>query len=262
MLTPKLLGGTDLLISPLSLGTVKFGRTEGVHYPEQFILPSDQVIADLIYLARDVGINCLDTAPAYGASEERLGQFFKKNNVRQQFILATKAGEQFQNGESQFNFSKDAIVRSIDLSLKKLNTDYLDILLIHSHGKDLELLNSEVLNTLFAMKKQGKIRFFGMSSKTVEGGIASLEWCDLAMVTLNMQYTEELPVIEKAYEEKKGILIKKAFGSGHLFKTIALKEQLKFIFEIKGISSIVIGTINFDHLRESAQATEEILKYI
>ena len=105
LLSKKQLGQTDLFISPLSLGTVKFGRTEQVRYPDQFKLPDDVSMADLIYLARDAGINCLDTAPAYGASEERLGAFFKKNPIRSDFILSSKVGEQFQQGQSHFDFS-------------------------------------------------------------------------------------------------------------------------------------------------------------
>lgn len=66
------LGDTGLAVSPLGLGTVKFGRDQGVKYPSGFTIPDDREAADLLALARDLGINLIDTAPAYGRSEERL----------------------------------------------------------------------------------------------------------------------------------------------------------------------------------------------
>ena len=69
----RTLGSTGMSLSPLGLGTVKFGRNQGVKYPSHFDLPSDQQIRNLLAQAQDLGINLLDTAPAYGISEERLG---------------------------------------------------------------------------------------------------------------------------------------------------------------------------------------------
>ena len=63
------LGATGLQVSPLGLGTVKFGRNQGVKYPQAFNLPSDREALALLELAWDLGINLLDTAPAYGESE-------------------------------------------------------------------------------------------------------------------------------------------------------------------------------------------------
>ena len=67
------LPGTDMMISPIGLGTVKLGRDQGVKYPDSFTIPDDKAAADLLALSHDLGINLLDTAPAYGRSEERLG---------------------------------------------------------------------------------------------------------------------------------------------------------------------------------------------
>ncbi len=68
------LGGTGIRVSSLGLGTVKFGRNEQVKYPRAFQLPDDRQIRALLELAIDLGINLLDTAPAYGSSMERLGK--------------------------------------------------------------------------------------------------------------------------------------------------------------------------------------------
>ena len=68
------LGNTGMTVSVLGLGTVKLGRNQAVKYPEPFELPDDAQARRLIDRARDLGINLLDTAPAYGTSEERLGR--------------------------------------------------------------------------------------------------------------------------------------------------------------------------------------------
>ena len=71
------LGSSGLLVSPLGLGTVKLGRDQGVKYPNGFRIPDDDEARMLLKLARDLGINLIDTAPAYGRSEERLGPLLR-----------------------------------------------------------------------------------------------------------------------------------------------------------------------------------------
>ena len=73
MIPRRMLGNTGIEVSIISLGTVKFGRNQGVKYPKLFNLPTDAEIAALLHDAKQLGINLLDTAPAYGKSEERLG---------------------------------------------------------------------------------------------------------------------------------------------------------------------------------------------
>ena len=107
-----LLGNTDIVISRIGLGTVKFGRNQQVHYPQGFDLPTDKAILDLLSLARDLGINLLDTAPAYGSSEERLGKLLK--GQRDQWVLATKAGEEFIDGASHYDFKPQTLRRRIE----------------------------------------------------------------------------------------------------------------------------------------------------
>ena len=68
------LGSTGIEVSPLGLGTVKIGRNEQVKYPRGFEIPDDVQVSELIAMAWDLGINFIDTAPAYGSSEDRLGR--------------------------------------------------------------------------------------------------------------------------------------------------------------------------------------------
>src|SRR3990167_585300 len=94
----KPLGSTDIFVSPIGLGTVKFGRNQGVKYPAHFTLPSDKEITTLLHLCLELGINLLDTAPAYGTSEERIGKCLPTS--RKDWVIITKAGETFENGNS------------------------------------------------------------------------------------------------------------------------------------------------------------------
>src|SRR4051812_1449779 len=92
-------------VSPLGLGTVKFGRNQGVKYPggEGFSLPLDREIEEILDLALEGGINLIDTAPAYGVAEERLGKLMGAR--REKFFLTTKTGEEFDGQKSEYIFT-------------------------------------------------------------------------------------------------------------------------------------------------------------
>lgn len=248
------IANTGVSVSPLGLGTVKFGRDKGVKYPNDFKIPDDKQALDLLAQAWDLGINLIDTAPAYGTSEERLGLLLPKLN--KDWIISTKVGETFDNstGESAYNFSPEFITTSIKQSLKKLNRDVLDIVLIHSDGNDVEIIQQGALEVLADLKQQGLIRATGMSTKTVEGGLLALQHSDLAMVMHNLEYQDEQKVIEQASIDNKGIFIKKAFASGHLTnnkQTDTVQASFDFIFQQQAVSSIIVGTISPTHLKDN-----------
>lgn len=256
MIEKRPLGLTGLTVSVLGLGTVKFGRNQAVKYPKPFDIPDDQTLLNLLAVAKDLGINLLDTAPAYGNSEERLGILLQ--GQRKNWIIATKVGEEFVNGESLYNFTPEHAKMSIERSLKRLKTDYLDVVLVHSDGNDVHnIQHFGILEFLSSLKKEGLIRATGMSTKTVEGGLLALSLSDIVMVTYNPIETAEKPVMIKAHELNKGILIKKAFASGHLDKIPGdnpVQTTLQFILKEPGVSSIILGTLNPKHLAENVAA--------
>ncbi|CAM4444487.1 MAG: Aldo-keto reductase IolS [Legionellaceae bacterium] len=256
------LGNTNLMVSPIGLGTVKFGRNEQVKYPHPFEIPNDQTLQNLLSLAQDLGINLLDTAPAYGQSEERLGQLLK--NKRHEWIIVTKTGEEFEQGNSYFNFTREHTYMSIERSLKRLNTDYLDLVLIHSDGNDIDIIQkTNIIETLAELKKKGMIRAYGMSTKTITGAKMAIEISDVIMTAYNMlEYQQEKTVIDYAEQYQKGVLIKKALSSGHINTNISLEEQFQFILKESAVSSIIIGTINPIHLKENIVAAKNAMKNI
>lgn len=240
------LGNTDITVSRIGLGTVKFGRNQGVKYPHPFVLPTDADIANVLSVTKELGVNLVDTAPAYGSSEERLGQALQ--GQRNEWVISTKVGEEFINGESKFDFSPPAITHSVERSLQRLKTDYLDIVLVHSSGEDERIIQQDqVFVTLAALKKAGKIRAYGMSTKTLTGGKLAVDEGDVVMVTYRPDYTEEEAVITYAEQQQKGIFIKKAFASGHLSPA----KSLPYIFACPGVTSVIVGTINLSHLRDN-----------
>lgn len=256
---------TGLKVSPLGLGTVKLGRNKGVKYPTQFKIPDDKQALDLLSLAWDLGINLLDTAPAYGNSEQRLGELLPK--LGKEWLIATKVGETFDTdtGESAYNFTPEFIQNSIEQSLKKLNRDVLDIVLIHSDGHDKHIIEHYgVLDVLNDLKQQGLIRATGMSTKTVEGGLLTLQHADIAMVMHNLDYQDEQAVIEQAAKTNKSIFIKKALGSGHLAlnnpNTDPVQANFDFIYQNPAVASIIIGTINPKHLIKNVEKAVKALK--
>lgn len=259
-MTPRPFGDTGLMVSPIGLGTVKFGRNTGVKYPggDGFPLPTDAQVLSLLRAAADLGINLLDTAPAYGTSEERLGSILHAHNWlggRDRWILCTKAGEEFDpvTGESRFDFSPAAIRASIERSLRRLRTDRLDAVLLHSDGRDLEILNnSGALETLRNAHRAGLIRTYGISAKTAAGAARALELaCTVLMVTYTAHDSAAAEVIDAAATCGAAVLVKKALSSGHAADPAA---AIGFALGRAGVSSVVVGTLNEGHLRLNAQA--------
>lgn len=234
----------------LGLGTVKLGRTSNLKYPSSFDLPSDAAVVELLNSARELGINLIDTAPAYGSAEERLGELLPGR--REDWVLASKVGEQYDGKQSSYDFSPEACQASVFASLARLRTDYLDIVLVHSDGRDAEIVESMgTLDALADLKARGIVRAIGLSSKSAEGGRIALPRVDVLMATIHAGYDNEVDLVRQAGERGVGVLIKKALNSGR-----GGPEQLPPIAELPGVSSIIVGTLSAEHLRANAAAIE------
>lgn len=250
---PRTLGSTGIDVSPLGLGTVKIGRNEQVKYPQNFDIPDDARVVDLLSLAWELGINFIDTAPAYGSSEQRLGQLLPRPDA---WVIMTKVGEIFENGRSRFDFSARYTRQSVENSLQKLGRDMIDIVLVHSDGNDMDIINNTAaLETLDRLKQAGSIRAYGMSTKTVAGGCWIVEHTDVVMATFNLETDAELPVIERAHELNKGVVIKKGLQSGH---TDDVEDAFSHVLTQPGVSSMIVGTINPDHLRANVEICNRV----
>jgi aryl-alcohol dehydrogenase-like predicted oxidoreductase len=248
----------------MGLGTVKLGRDQGVKYPSGFRIPDDAAARALLAQAHELGINLIDTAPAYGTSETRLGPLLR--GQREQWVIVSKVGEEFEDGQSRFDFSPSHARLSVERSLKRLETDFIDLLLVHSDGNDVTILqDSGLYETLAELKREGKIRAFGLSGKTVAGGLLALEQGDCAMVTYNLNEQGEVPVLDYAELHGKGILVKKALASGHACLQPGedpVRASFELIFGHPAVSSAIIGTINPQHLADNVATAAAVIQDI
>ena len=241
------LGNTGIQVSLLTLGTVKFGRVDGLKYPAAFDRPDDETLTTLFKRALDLGITAFDTAPAYGDSESRLGRLLATTSTP--LVVATKVGEEFAGGVSRHDFSATHTRMSVERSLQRLRREQLDLVCIHSDGNDVvNLEQREVLSTLVDLKRAGLIRAIGLSGKSADGILAAVRASiDVVMVAVYPGYDAEIPAITTAHAAGLGVLVKKAMHSGH-----ASPAALRNAAKIPGVSSIVTGTLNPDHLTENA----------
>jgi L-galactose dehydrogenase len=147
------LGHTDLDLSVIGFGTSTLGDVFGN------IDPKDAIRA--VHLAVDSGINFFDSSPYYGItlSETRLGEALAGRRPR--VILATKCG---RYGFDEFDFSAKRVIASVDESLRRLQTDYVDLFQVHDvEFGDVQQIIDETLPALRQLQQQGKARYIGIT---------------------------------------------------------------------------------------------------
>jgi aryl-alcohol dehydrogenase-like predicted oxidoreductase len=145
------LGKSNLKVSALCLGTMEFGDQTARD-------EAGAIVAD----AREHGVNFIDTADVYtkGASETMVGELLK--GQRDDWVLATKLGNKMSDRPNEGHYSRSWMLREVEASLQRLQTDHVDILYMHRdfNGMDLE----EPLRALDAMLRAGQIRHWGVSN--------------------------------------------------------------------------------------------------
>jgi len=246
----KRLGRTDLSLSPIGYGAFKIGRNTGIKYPNPYELPDERQVQQLLNGVLDLGINYIDTAPAYGRSEARIGSAI--SHRRDEYVLSTKIGETYhEDGRSSFDFSEQGIRKSIARSLGRLRTDVLDLILIHSDGRDLDILNhTDAVETLHHLRDEGVTRAIGLSGKTPQGAAAALAWADAIMVEYHLNDRSHEDVIAQATQAGVGVIVKKGLASGRLNAV----ESIRFVLGNPAVTSLVIGGLNLEHIHENNRA--------
>src|ERR1051326_8367395 len=143
------LGKTDMDVTVLGFGGSEIGYQE----------TAQETVSDLLNSALDAGLNVIDTAECYRGSEEAIGRAV--GGRRQEFYLFTKCGHP-HGVESGANWSKNSILESIERSLKRLQTDRLDVVFLHSCS-EAELKGGQVVDALKTAQQKGHIRYLGYS---------------------------------------------------------------------------------------------------
>jgi len=159
------LGKTGLKVSRLTLGCMTYGASTTEPKPGRhaWSLGPEQS-EPFLRQALDLGINFFDTANVYssGASEEVVGRFLKQNTRREAIVLATKVNGPMRDDPNGRGLSRKAILHELDASLRRLETDYVDLYQIHRWDPATPI--EETLEALHDVVKAGKVRYIGASS--------------------------------------------------------------------------------------------------
>lgn len=173
------LQNSDLTVSRLCMGGCPMGGYGWGQVHEQDLI-------DAVHAALEAGITMFDTADTYGLgkSEETLSKSLGKH--RKDVVIATKFGVRIENGKTFYDNSADWIKTAVDNSLRRLNTDYIDLYQIHY--RDGKTPISDVIETLEELRISGKIRYYGLSN-IHEGDIAELQEHTGSFVSFQDEYS-------------------------------------------------------------------------
>ena len=218
------LGKTGITVSEIGFGTWGLG---GDSYG-----PVDgKEAVQALELAFDKGVNFFDTSDLYGAgkSEEILGKTFKK--VRDQVILATKGGTLPHTGfYMPQDFSEQHLTLALENSLKRLQTDNVDMYQLHSPTLD-DLENNNVIQVLEKLKTEGKIREFGVSVRSPDDGLVAMEKYGFPVLQVNFNMIDQRALdnglFDMAKENKVGIIVRTPLVFGYLTGNLNGKKDFK-----------------------------------
>ncbi|MCA9838825.1 MAG: aldo/keto reductase, partial [Trueperaceae bacterium] len=195
------LGKTDMQVSRLGSGLSEIGYG-GI---------DEKRAAEVLNNALDLGINFLDTAACYNVSEEFVGKSVAHR--RTEYYLATKAGHVAGGYEGE-PWTAKTITDSIDRSLKRMNTDYLDLVQLHSCGLDV-LQKGEAIEALQKAQQEGKTRYIGYSGDNdaavwaVESGLFDTLQTSFNLVEQKARHT----LFDKIREKGMGLIIKRPIAN-------------------------------------------------
>ncbi|MGC4086692.1 MAG: aldo/keto reductase [Polyangiaceae bacterium] len=197
------LGATGVKVSELCLGGMTFGEADEKSFMHQIGMSEATTFA-VLNRALELGINFIDTADVYGQdglSERVLGSWFQKDKRRDEVVLATKFRFTMGTGPNRTGASRLRIRSCVEASLKRLNTDHIDLYQVHM--QDLDTPEQETLEALNDLVRQGKVLYIGCSNyaayrlmdslwKSRSGGLASY-------VTLQAEYSLAVRDIEREH---------------------------------------------------------------
>jgi aryl-alcohol dehydrogenase-like predicted oxidoreductase len=284
-LPKRILGRTGLEVTTLGFGALELrGMVAGVGRP---LSPGEP--ERILNAVLDAGINYIDVAVDYGEAESHIGRCIASR--RQAFFLATKCGcpldvSQFSPSERTrygvplprlHDYSRENILAACHQSLRRLQTDYLDILQFHFSPARAVLEQEDAIATLQELKQQGKIRFLGCSSMLpnltdhIEMGVF-----DVLQIPYSALQPEHETAIAEAAKAGAGIVIRGGVargepGEGHgladvwtLWERANMDEllagmsattfMLRFTITSPNTHTTIVGTLSPEHLQENVAA--------
>lgn len=207
----RILGRTGLSVSEIGFGAWAIG---GMSYGPT----RDEDSLEALATAWEHGVNFFDTADTYGEghSEELIGRFLK--GKREKAVIATKVGWDFYHGGSKKNFDPDYIRFACGESLRRLQTDWIDLYQLHNPKLE-QIKSGEIFQILDELKAEGKIRFYGVSVHTPAEALAVIRLGKADTIQLIFNLIDQRPVDEvfpEAKEKKVGIIAREPLACGLL----------------------------------------------
>lgn len=231
----RVLGKTNLKISRLGLGGIPIQKIDAEG--------TKKLISDLI----KEGVNFIDTARGYTVSEEYLG--FALEGLRDRFVIATKS----------MSRTKEAMAKDIDVSLKNLRTNYIDLYQIHNPSeKDLEtvMASGGALEALYEAKAQGKIGHIGITLHSADlfKKAVDLEWVETIMFPYNIVETQGEELISLCQKKNIGFICMKPLAGGAIDDA---NTALRFIVSNPAVTVVIPGMADCDEIKQNVLATAD-----
>jgi len=263
----RLLGKTGLAVSVLGFGTAEIGFEN-----------AEQATVDrLVGICADAGVNFMDTAECYEDSEEKLGLAMSRR--RQDFLLFTKCGH--AAGLEGVDWTPAVLTKGLERSLRRLRTEYVDLLQLHSCSADI-LERTDVVQALVEARQSGKTRFIGYSGDSTDALAAITTGVfDTLQTSINLADQEAITLtIPAARQRSMGILAKRPLANavwkhtqrpsnpyyqeywdrldriGYPFLqacslTDSLTTAVRFTLSAPGVCAAIIGSKSEDRLQKN-----------
>lgn len=211
------LGNTGIEVSEIAFGCVEIGMPYGIGVEGPKDMLSEKEAVELLNLAVDSGINFFDTARMYGNSEDIIGKAFKSR--RHEVVLATKCVHLLdaQGKLPSKGKIKEIIEQSLFDSLRTLQTDYVDLFMLHQATPEI-LDNEEILTTFAKLKKKGLFRATGVSTYTTEVSKKTIDsglW-NMIQLPFNLMDQRQGVLFKEAEEKGVGIVVRSVLLKGLL----------------------------------------------
>ena len=231
------LGKTGLRVSHMGFGGIPIQKVDA------------SVTHALMERLAQRGVNYIDTARGYTVSEQFLGEALE-GGLREKFVIATKS----------MSRTKEAMARDIDISLKNLRTDYIDLYQIHNPSMaELEqvIAPGGALEALMEAKAAGKIRHLGLTAHmaAVFERALELDWVETVMFPYNIVETQGEELMAKCREKNVGFICMKPMAGGALEDA---RLALRFIRQNENVSVVIPGMYDIREIDENLSAMEDI----
>ena len=272
-LEKRTLGRTGLAVTTLGYGAMELRGA-----PRGREVTKDQA-KSILNSVLDSGINYIDTSIDYGDSEELIGEFI--SGRRGDFYLASKCGclvgaaPAERSARMGHVFTRQNIVAGVEQSLRRMKTDHLDVVQFHGSPSKDTLEENGSLDAVMDLKRQGKVRFIGMSSTLPNlADHVKMGVFDVFQIPYSALQREHEQVISEAAKAGAGIVIRGGVARGGpgkeqgdywaawqkagLDDLLAEMTRMEFVFRFTishaEMDTTIVGTINPEHLRDNLNA--------